>query len=445
MPSMVHIGVGNFHRAHQAWYTQRANDKVHGEDPWRITGVSLRSAAVRTALAPQRFHYTLATKSSEGTAYERIAVHDDILIGGEQTDAIIDAIACPDTALITVTVSEKGYCLGASNNSLDTDNPVIASELKSRRASSVIGFLAFGLDQRARTHATPLTVLSCDNLAANSHCLREALRDFGAAAGLAALNDYLHAKVRFPNTMVDRITPATSDALTDEVNAFHRSQEAPAEERLPVSTEPFSEWIIEDGFAGPRPAWHQVGASLVADVQPYELRKLRLLNGSHSLLAYAGLLAGHYYVHEAIADTALRAWVLGLMHEATETLDEHIQDQAPAYCDALIARFSNTSLHHSLEQIASDGSLKLPIRIISVMKERQATAKASPFAHKALDSWLRFVLTRLEQNAEINDPMAQKFREIGDAETPLPVKRSQLLALLEADPEHVSRWSVPPE
>lgn len=443
MPRIVHFGIGNFHRAHQAWYTQLANAQNHTDQPWRISAVSLRSAEVRDALAPQDNRYTLVTKSSSDTRFDTIAVHDNIWLGSTDRAAILDAIAQPDTAMITATVSEKGYCIDPQTQRLALADPVIAAELQSGDAQSLIGYVAHGLARRADSHAKPITVMSCDNLSANSRCLKSAVLDFCTATGLIQVEPYIAASVSFPDTMVDRITPATTDQLRQEVAEHLQASASVDSDALPVSTEPFSEWIIEHNFAGPHPAWDRAGAEFVTDVMPYELRKLRLLNGSHSLLAYAGSLAGHSYVHQAIADSTLRSWVSGLMIEATETLAPSIQAQAPAYCEALIQRFSNSSLHHALAQIACDGSLKIPIRLLSMMRERELLGLNSPHGHRAVDSWLSFVIQQCQAGIELQDPQAEELIAIVVKGASEQETRLQILSLLEPDLELAQRWSQP--
>ncbi|MEH6726135.1 MAG: mannitol dehydrogenase family protein, partial [Hyphomicrobiales bacterium] len=301
MKRILHLGPGNFHRAHQAWYTHHAI--ARGGEAWTITGVSLKSSTARDSLAPQDFDYTLVINSVSDTDYQRISVIDQILVGPENPQAVIDLIADPDTAIVSLTVTEKGYHIDAATGHLNTKNPDIASELAGGQALTAIGFLAFGLQKRQQTHGAPITIISCDNLSDNGATLKRLVLEFNRQAGFG-LADWLDASVTFPGTMVDRITPATTDALRHEVQ-----QKTGWADQAPVATELFSEWIIEDNFAAAHPAWDQVGAQFVDDVAPFEHRKLRLLNGPHSFLAYAGLYNGHIYVHEAIADAWLRTAV----------------------------------------------------------------------------------------------------------------------------------------
>tara|TARA_R110002111_G_scaffold150052_9_gene217008 strand:+ start:1867 stop:3198 length:1332 start_codon:yes stop_codon:yes gene_type:complete len=401
MNQIVHFGPGNFHRAHQAWYTHLANQQTDTE--WQIIAVSMQSSTARDQLAHQDFAYTLVINGDGPTDYQRISVHDRILVAPESPDSVLDLIADPETAIVTLTVTEKGYHIDGSSGHLNTENPEIAAELAGGKPTTAIGFLAFGLQQRQRNGAAPLTIISCDNLSSNGETLQQMVREFDRHARLD-LASYMDKSVRFPGTMVDRITPATTDALRAEV-----LKETGWADRSPVATEAFSEWIIEDNFAAEKPAWDKVGAEFVEDVSPYELRKLRLLNGPHSFLAYAGLLSGHTYVHEAIDDAVLRRAVEELMLEATSTLPARMQAEAPDYCQKLIERFANPALKHELAQIAWDGSQKLPVRILPVIAARDKDGFDSPRACDAISYWLVHIYQRASDGTKIVDPLAQKF------------------------------------
>lgn len=404
MNRLLHLGVGNFHRAHQAWYTEVANRAT--DEPWRILGVSLRSASVRNALRDQDYAYTLSIGDASGTTLTRIDVIDGVLVGPDDAAAVIEAIACPQTSVVTLTVTEKGYHL-ASDGTLDENSPAIAADLAAREGNalpqSTIGLLCAGLAQRAPS-AAPLTVLSCDNLVDNGRTLQRAVDAYAAAAKLD-IADYLSGSVAFPCCMVDRITPATDAALIERVGA---TTLPPA---LPVATERFSEWVIEDRFAGPRPRWELAGAVFTDDVRPFERRKLGMLNGAHSYLAYAGVLAGHTFVHEAIADPKLREGVLRLMDEAAATLPDSVRGGADDYAQALLERFANPGLEHRLRQIAMDGSLKLPIRILDTERARRAMQLDSPACEATLQAWHDFLRAELDAGRPIDDPAAERLAD----------------------------------
>lgn len=371
MPRILHIGVGNFFRAHQADYTQNCG--------WTITGVSLRSAGVRDGLVTQDYDYTLVIKDASDTQMRPITCLDEILVAPENPSAIVAAIASDAYDVITLTVTEKAYCLAPAGH-LDMSRREVLNDLVSG-ASTVIGFLARGLAARH----SPVTVLCCDNLPDNGAKVGAAVAAFARVAGLD-----ISADVAFPSSMVDRITPATTDAIRAE-----------AGDPMAVPTEGFTEWVVEDSFAAARPDWP--GVQWVADVAPHEMRKLRMLNGAHSYLAYAGILQGYDYVHEAVADADLRATAHALMAEAAETLPEAVKAQAPAYADALLSRFDNPNLHHRLRQIAMDGSQKLPIRLVETMRARAAD---SPALGKAVAAWVEFVKTEVSAGRPLDDPRA---------------------------------------
>ncbi|MEM7723084.1 MAG: mannitol dehydrogenase family protein, partial [Pseudomonadota bacterium] len=243
MPRIVHLGFGNFHRAHQAWYTQRAN-AITGSD-WRITGVSMTRPDLRDALAADGFSYTLAERGAEGLKTSRITVHDRVLVAAEDPRAVVAEIADPQTQIVTLTVTEKGYCLGPDGR-LDLNAPAIVEDLRTGAPRTAIGLLAHGLAARAAIGA-PLTVLSCDNLPENGEKTAEAVARFAEAVD-TRIAPYLSEKTRFPSSMVDRITPATTNAIRAEISALTRKTEP-----SPVLTEAFSDWVITDDFATPHP------------------------------------------------------------------------------------------------------------------------------------------------------------------------------------------------
>ena len=381
MPRILHFGLGNFHRAHQAWYTQKAG-------VWSITGVSLRSAAIRDALKPQNFDYTLVMRDASGTQDLLITVLEDILVGPEDPAAVITKLVDSDTQVVTATVTEKAYHLNSAG-ALDLTGS-IADEITTRTPASFIGYLAFGIAARQAAKNGPLTVISCDNLSHNGDKLMSAVTDFANAAKLQIDFDQLSSL----NTMVDRITPAPTPDLADGV-----LQRTGFADNAPIVTEVFSEWVIANDFAGSVPDWAGAGADIVADVAPYEMRKLRMLNGAHSMLAYLGQLRGYHFVHEAIADNDLRSDIVALMQDAMQTLDFD-KAMLEAYQAALLLRFENPSLAHALRQIAMDGSQKMPIRIIDTMRELHQSGHPFEAHAKALAAWVRYVLV----TPELDDP-----------------------------------------
>jgi fructuronate reductase len=398
---VVHLGLGAFHRAHQAVYTQ---DAVTSNDVWQITGVSLRSPQVRDTLAPQDGLYTVTERSNGTTATRLITVIDTILVAPEDPDAVIDALAAHDTHIVTLTVTEKGYYRHPAIGRLSTDDPAIAHDLGGGVPRTIYGYIAAALDRRRATGAGGLTLISCDNLSGNGTLLMNFLFEFLQHRD-AALADWARSHVVAPNTMVDRIVPAMTPADRATVAAAIGVDDAAA-----LVTEPFRQWVIEDRFAGPRPRWELAGVQIVQDVASFELAKLRLLNASHSTLAYAGLQLGHAFVHQAVADLDLRAFVMAQMvEEAVPSLTEAAGLDPAKYIAALLDRFANADLHHRLDQIAMDGSQKLPQRWIATIEARLAQELDSPRHLMSLAAWIAYTA-----NAQhiADDPMAERYATI---------------------------------
>lgn len=386
---IVHFGIGAFHRAHQAWYTDACLNA--GETGWGICGVSMRSATVAEQLNPQDGLYTLTERAGAKAKTRVIGAVREVLVAGRDHDAIVARLASPDCKIASFTVTEKGYCRKA-DGSLDFD----------LAAGGFYSVLMQGLKRRSEAGLPGLTLLSCDNLSGNGRILGQLFSTW-LAQNDAALEDWFTRECTTPDTMVDRIVPATSHADLDQLegNIGQRDEGA-------VFTEPFSQWVIEDRFAGPRPRWENHGAQIVGDVGPYETAKLRMLNGAHSLLAYWGLDAGHTYVHEAIADPELRALTDHLMREeAAPTITTGADQDLAAYADALVARFTNSALNHQLIQIAMDGSQKIPQRWLETLAAQQRNGKQCPATLTALAAWLRHV--RGDRRA-VDDPMAENIQ-----------------------------------
>ena len=390
MPRILHIGLGNFHRAHQAWYT------AHAPGDWKITGVVMRNAPLYEAMRAVG-GYTLGIRGAGGLTTEWIDVHDRLILASRDAPGVIAGFADPELHVVMLTITEKGYCLTPETGALDLAHSAIRADLTGA-PSGAIGLLVHGLSRRAAAGLGPLTVISCDNISGNGRKLKAAVDAFAGAAGLA-----MHHGNAFPDTMVDRITPATTEAISGEIAA--RTGRI---ERAPVMTEAFSEWIIEDDFAGPRPEWEGAGAELVAEVAPFEMRKLRLLNAAHSYLAYAGLLAGHSFVHQAFADPALHAAVERLWDEASPTLSAAVLPLTAAYRAALTDRFAVAEMRHRLDQIAMDGSLKLRERLVPIVAARAPAPEASG----AIAAWIAFVKQTLERGEELADPNAASIKTI---------------------------------
>ncbi len=388
---IVHIGIGAFHRAHQAVYTDDAMRA--GDRDWGIIGVSLRSGDVAAQLNPQDGVYTVSARSAAGSELRVVGAVQQVLVASDNPQAVVDAIAAPTTHIVSFTVTEKGY-LRRADGSLNLDD--------AEANPSLYRFVAAGLAARKAAGLPGLTLLSCDNLANNGAVLRGLMRAY-LAAYHPDLSAWFDGECRCPATMIDRIVPATTDADRAEVEATLGARDEGA-----VVTEGFSQWVIEDDFAGLRPRWEKVGAELVADVAPYEAAKLRMLNGAHSALAYIGLGKGHDFVHQAIADPEIRPVIERLMREeAAPTIDVAPGQDLAAYADALLNRFANPALNHRLIQIAMDGSQKIPQRWLETLAWHQHRGQRCRSLEAGLAAWVAF----LRSDHPIDDPLADKLRE----------------------------------
>jgi fructuronate reductase len=395
---VVHLGIGAFHRAHQAVYFDDLLARRAGD--WRILGVSLRSPAVRDQLAPQDGLFTLAERDNEGTRLRVIGSVAGVLVAPEEPQKVIEALAAPSTRMVTLTITEKGYCHDPATGRLNGANPDIVHDLaRPEQPVSALGFLAEGLNRRRLSGAAPLTLISCDNLPHNGAVLRDVLVSFADALD-PELGAWIEANVAFPSTMVDRIVPATTEADRAGLLETQRYQDQGL-----VKAEPFSQWVIEDRFASERPPFESVGVQMVADVRPFELAKLRMLNGAHSALAYLGLQAGHAYVHDAMADTRIAASVDRLLTEAASTLPQVPGLEVVTYAEALKERFANRALEHRLAQIAMDGSQKLPQRLLGTIADVHAAGGTAWAAARGVAAWVLHL-----GGPHLNDPLADELR-----------------------------------
>ncbi|HEX8445994.1 MAG TPA: mannitol dehydrogenase family protein [Sphingomonas sp.] len=402
---IVHLGIGAFHRAHQAVYTDAA--LAAGDRDWLITGVSLRSAQVRDALVPQDGLYTLAERANGTTRRRLIGSIATVLVAPETPDAAIAALADPATHIVTLTVTEKGYHRLPATGGLADADPAIAAELRGGAPTTTLGLIAAGLARRRADGAGGLTLLSCDNLSRNGRLLRGLMAEYLDARD-PGLRAWAEDKVTYPDTMVDRIVPAVAPADLEGVAVALGLRDAAA-----ITTEPFHQWVIEDRFAGPRPRWELGGAQFVQDVQPFETAKLRLLNGSHSLLAYAGLALGLEHVADAVAHSALGPLVQRMMRtESGPSIMPAPGLDIPAYCTALLDRFRNVDLRHRLEQIAADGSQKIAQRWLTTIIERADAGLDSPIHMLGVAAWIVHMRGHHGDGRPhaVSDPLADRCR-----------------------------------
>jgi fructuronate reductase len=404
---IVHLGIGAFHRAHQAVYTDDALALAGGA--WGICGVSLRSAGVRDRMNPQDFLYTVVEKARTGTAYRVIGSVREVLFRGDELEAITARIAAPATRIVSLTITEKGYCHDPASGELNFAHPDLVHDLASPEdPMSAVGLLVLALSRRRDVEAGPLTVLCCDNLPHNGRLVERMVSAFSRERD-PALRAWIAANVTFPSTMVDRIVPATLESdLADVDRALGVLDTAP------VVCEPFRQWVIAGEFVAGRPAWERSGAQFVADVAPFEAMKLRLLNASHSMLAYLGFLAGYETIWQVAAQPDFAALMRALMEEATPTLALPADVDLPAYKAALVERFGNPALPHRTQQIAMDGSQKLPQRLLGTVRDNLATGRPIEYAALAVAGWMRYAsgVDEAGRPIKVSDPLAADFARI---------------------------------
>ncbi|WP_249674983.1 mannitol dehydrogenase family protein [Pseudomonas abieticivorans] len=355
---IVHIGVGGFHRAHQAYYTDALMNLGEGLD-WAICGAGLRAEdrAVQDALAGQDYLYTLVELGdTPDTQVRVIGTISDMLLAEDSPQALIDKLSEPAIRIVSLTITEGGYCIDDSSGEFMAHLPLVQHDVSHPQApKTVFGFLCAALAQRRAASVKPFTVMSCDNLPHNGGVARKALLAFAALQG-GDLHDWIAEHVSFPNAMVDRITPMTSNAHKQQLHDRHGIDDA-----WPVVCEPFVQWVLEDKFGDGRPAWEKVGVQFTDDVTPYEEMKIKLLNGSHLALTYLGFVHGYRFVHETMNDPLFVRYIRAYMdQDVTPQLASVPGIDLEGYKDTLIERFSNQAIADQLERVCSDGSSKFP-------------------------------------------------------------------------------------
>ncbi|MES2173487.1 MAG: mannitol dehydrogenase family protein [Pseudomonadota bacterium] len=397
---VVHIGIGAFHRAHQAVVF---DDVLNAGDlRWGIIAASLRSPAVRDQMQPQDGLYTMLVRDGAAQQARVIGAVQRVIVAPEEPQALLAALASADTHIVTLTITEKGYKLDPATGALIESDPQLAADLVSLDSPQTApGYLVAALARRRATGISPFTAISCDNLPHNGARLRGAVLEL-ARRHDADLAEWIAQHGAFPETMVDRIVPATMPediaALTDHMGV---------EDQAMVKTEPFLQWVIEDRFCGPRPDFG-AGVQLTAAVAPWEEAKLRLLNGAHSGIAYLGGLAGIAHVHEVLALPDARHFVEALWDEAETTLSPPPELDVAAYRRDLMARFDNPTLRHRTRQIAMDGSQKLPQRLLTPIAMRLKAGQGIDALALAVAAWLRWQAGRDDRGAphQVDDPLA---------------------------------------
>ena len=432
---VVHLGVGAFHRAHQAVVF---DDRLAaGERDWAISGVSLRSPATRDALKPQDGLYTLSVRGPERENLRVIGALRECLVAPENPEALLARLVDPRIRIVSLTITEKGYCHDPATCDLATGHPAIAHDLAHPDSpESAPGALVEALRRRRAGGVAPFTVMSCDNLPSNGATTKRVVTQL-AALGDSELAKWIDERVAFPSTMVDRIVPATTEADRVRVN-----QRLGVVDAWPVITEPFWQWVVEDHFSAGRPRLEDNGVTLVSDVAPFELAKLRLLNGSHSALAYLGYLSGFETLSEITADPAFVRFIRGLMdEEVTPTLFAHGIRDLEAYKAQLVERFQNPGLRHRAWQIAMDGTQKLPQRLLGTIRERLEAGGPIRRLALAVAAWMRYVAGVDEQGRaiDVRDPLASKLAAIAKASGADPARLAAgLLELREVFPAELA-------
>ncbi|HET8597343.1 MAG TPA: mannitol dehydrogenase family protein [Castellaniella sp.] len=407
---IVHLGTGAFHKAHQAVYTDELLSRQGGD--WRIQGVSLRSESVAASMNPQDGLYTLLVRHPEGTAARVIGSIAGVIAAVRDPAAVLDALGSPAVRIVTLSVTEKAYGIDRHAGGLLSDHPAIVHDLAHpEHPIGPLGILSLALRRRHARGIEPFTVLCCDNLPDNGRLLRSGVLDMTAAVD-PALRAWMAEDVAFPSSMVDRITPASTARTRADASALMGYEDHAA-----VETEPFSMWVIEDRFPAGRPAWEQAGALMVDDVAPYEQMKLRMLNGAHSLLAYAGHVAGYRHVKDAMSDAALASTVRRLMDAAADSLDRKPGLDLQEYARSLCARFANRAIEHETYQIAMDGTEKIPQRILAAAHSAwQREDDIEPFAF-AIAAWMRYCLGRTDAGVKyaLRDPREAELQRRANA------------------------------
>lgn len=412
---IVHLGLGAFFRAFGAVYIEDAV-RLSGGD-WGIIGVSLQSATTRDQLAGQDFVYNVVTPHSDTSCNHRtVEIIQDVLVAPENPEAVLAAMADPKIRIVTLTVTEKGYCHDPATGNLKLDHADIRHDLANTLPKSAPGFLVRALQRRREAGVPPFTVLTCDNLPENGKLVRRAIIDLASEID-PALAAWIAEEGRFPSTMVDRITPATK---TEDIGRL--AWKLGYVDQAPVMCEPFRQWVIEDDFViaygdDARPDLAAAGAEMVRDVTAYEHMKLRMLNGTHSSLAYLGFLAGHETISDAVADPAFARFVKRLWRaEIMPSFKAPDGVDLEAYADALFERYSNTAIRHRTWQIAMDGSQKLPQRILGTISDNLSAGRESPGLVLAVAGWMRYVggIDEKGEPIEVKDPLAERLRALSD-------------------------------
>lgn len=409
---IVHLGFGAFHRAHQALFTDEVLNKTDSD--WGICEINLFGGEeLIQSLREQDHLYTVAEKGAQSTTVKVIgAVTESLHPSLNGISAIVEKMAEPQVAIVSMTITEKGYCVDPATGTLDTNNKLIIADLANpSEPKSAIGYIVQSLKLRRDRGLSPFTVMSCDNVQENGHVAKTAILEFARLLD-PKLHNWIETYVTFPCTMVDRIVPAATETTITEI-----AQLLGCKDPCGIVCEPFRQWVIEDNFVAGRPEWDIAGAEFVADVVPFEEMKLRMLNGTHSFLAYLGYLGGYTHISDTMVDESYRNAALNMMLKAqAPSLTMPEGTDLTGYAKLLLDRFTNPSLKHKTWQIAMDGSQKIPQRMGGSLRFHLAKGSDFSWLATAIAGWMRYVAGIDEQGNEIDvrDPMAKTLRQIYD-------------------------------
>ena len=405
---IAHIGVGNFHRAHQAMFTDRLLHQ--GARDWAICGVGLMPAdePLATALADQDLLYSLIDEQEDERNPQIVGSIREYIRAWDSPRRAVERLTDPDIRVLTITVTENGYHADRTSNRLNTSSPAIQQDLLSPDSPRTLPGLIYQVgSQRLEAGIAVPTMISCDNIPENGKVLRQVVLDYAREVD-TAIADRIQDTVSFPSTMVDRITPVTTDAHRERLR-----RDWGMVDRCPVFCEQFAQWFIDDRFGGPRPPYEDVGVSIVRDVRPYELMKIRLLNGTHSALSYIGLLLEYDLVQESLEDDDMREFVAGYLREMISNVPKVPGVDLPTYADSLVSRFRNPAVPDRLERLAQDGSQKIPNAILSALTEAVSNNRSIKYGAFAIAGWMAYAQRCSRTGQEIDDPLGPELLSMG--------------------------------
>lgn len=445
---IVHLGFGAFHKAHQAWLTDRViqelggNWKIVGVNNWGAAGKTVSETGKETQYSQQDNLFSICETDNQDTKIMVVGSIEEVLFSN-QTNKIMSYLTAETTKVVTLTITEKGYCHLPSTGRLNLEHPLIKHDLKNINSpKTAIGFLVSALQVRMLNGIKPFTPLSCDNLPENGHTLRDIVYDFAQQLN-TELHQWIVENVTFPCTMVDRIVPKVTDNDKNKIQSLLHLRD-----ECGVITEPFCQWVIEDNFCNTRPDWDKTSIENIIftdDVLPFEEMKLRLLNGAHSIIAYLGCLSGYETVSDAMQDKTFKSFVRSIMdYEITPSLSDVEGVDLENYKSLLIERFKNTSLNHKTSQIAMDGSQKIPQRWLSVIKSGFDYQLKTPGLFLALAAWVIYSRgeTLSGESIQIQDPFKSTFQSIWEKSSTIEQVVEQYLSIKDIFPSDIASNSV---